>query len=109
MYFTPFCSPFTSELPLENRAPFGRLLCWRFGFCKDIDFMPEGLYFLSIFDNDFFEKSFVKVMFPGSHQFISCFILISGRNFVNVHDSKEWHVSSFLFLFFVPCCAKAAL
>jgi hypothetical protein len=31
--------PFAGNLPLENRAPFGRL----FGISKDIDFMPEGL------------------------------------------------------------------
>src|SRR5918999_3833718 len=32
---------FAGQLSFENRAPFGRLLCRRFGFCKNIHFMPE--------------------------------------------------------------------
>jgi hypothetical protein len=85
--------PFVSELPLENRAPFGRFLL------KDIHFIPWRLW-LSFFDKDFFQIHFVKVVLPGKHQFISCLVLISGRNFVNVHDGKVWHefLPSFFFI-----------
>jgi hypothetical protein len=49
-------------------------------------------------------------VFPGKHQFISCRNLIFGWDFINVHDSKQWHIlSSFLFLFFGACCAHSAL
>jgi len=80
---------FPKELPSENGCHTGRLL--GFFLFKDIHFMPEGLKLLSVFDKDFFQIEFVIVVFPGSHQFISCLVLISGRNFKDVHDGKKWH------------------
>jgi hypothetical protein len=92
------------NLPLENGYHIGRL----FG-CKDIYFLPK-VFWLSVFDKNFFQKDFVKVVLPGKHQFVCCLVLILGRYFVNVHDGKEWHVLFLLsVLFFVTCCAHGAL
>jgi hypothetical protein len=107
-------SPFASQLPLENGAPFGRSstprlrLEERFG-CKNIYFILYGFY-PSLFDNNFFQKDFVKVVFPGKHQFVCCRILICGRDFKNVHNDKKRHMfSSFLFYSSAAMWPQAAL